>query len=126
MPGKLTVDMSGLNAAMEEALARFKDRLDAMLAERDAAHRCDGDGCPIPIPSAWQPIATAPKDGTPILGRTSWLRSLPDSYDYAVVQWCTRYGTPTNKPNGRWILMVSGADVKESCWHPDEWAPIPQ
>lgn len=58
----------------------------------------------------WQPIETAPKDGTPILGYGV------DGELMAVVYWY-RWG-------GGWRLMVSGDFAEDDEWFPDQWAPI--
>ena len=56
----------------------------------------------------WQPIETAPKDGTPILGYS-------DVYgDMAVVHWHAK----------TWRLLVSGDYAEDDEWFPDQWAPI--
>ena len=69
--------------------------------------------------SPWQPIETAPKDGTPILGR-----HLGGGWDggdlYAVVQWSTDYGPP-----GFWDLVVHHGYEFDREWAPAEWQPIP-
>lgn len=55
--------------------------------------------------SEWQPIETAPKDGTPIL--------VADSGPYAfVVEW--------NNKHRAWL----GAD--RSAWEPTHWMPLPE
>ena len=55
----------------------------------------------------WQPIETAPKDGTLILGR--------DGDEYAVCYFWDNY----------WTLQVTGAFASDGEWWPKEWTPIP-
>ena len=70
----------------------------------------------------WQPIETAPKDGTSILARIR-------GYRPAVVEWLTFEG------ESRWFqdpeTFSTEDEFKEnwgsySEWKPNEWFPIPQ
>ena len=122
MPNKLTVDMSGLNAAMEAAADRFAEVLRAK-ANRPVPggteYRLDR-GALVPIqppaetiPSAWQPIHTAPKDGTRILTKCHH----HEPGDCGVTQWDAKCD--------EWmqVLCTHGDAIP---WTPDEWAPIPK
>lgn len=65
----------------------------------------------------WQPIETAPKDGTLILGK----RRYPGwpMEETAVVSWdATHFG-------GSWLLNVTGDHAETSEWCPDVWMPLP-
>lgn len=64
----------------------------------------------------WQPIATAPKDGTPILG---W-----DGQDLAAVYWYS-YQMITGEDQGYWSLTVAGAFAEDSEWTPTHWHTLP-
>lgn len=55
----------------------------------------------------WQPISTAPKDGTSILG---W-----DGFDMAVVSF----------EDGTWELDVIGFNATDGNWEPTHWMPVP-
>ena len=57
----------------------------------------------------WEPIETAPKDGTPILG---YARG-----DYTVVRW--------NKNGHYWTLCVCGTRADDGEWWPTYWLPLP-
>ena len=61
---------------------------------------------------AWEAVDSAPKDGTPILGRSG--------NEYAVVQWLEY-----NKNEGYWCLVVSGMHAESGEWWPEEWCKIP-
>jgi hypothetical protein len=74
-----------------------------------------------PAPTNWKPISSAPKDGTPILGRCGYDK--PYSTEYAVVQWhrpmCSWHA-------GWWRLVECGACAEDDEWEPEEWIEIPQ
>lgn len=70
--------------------------------------------------SPWQPIETAPKDGTLILGRRPGGIWDDSNIMYAVVQWSTDYG-----PIGFWSLVVHHGHELDREWIPTEWRPIP-
>lgn len=63
----------------------------------------------------WQPIATAPQDGTWILAQSSgWI--LPE-----LVQWCERSYSADGQPleAGYWQSMEDGP------FYPTHWMPLP-
>ena len=57
----------------------------------------------------WQPIETAPKDGTPVLGYRDG--------DMATVEWRATWG--------EWVLAVPGAYAEDDDWKPSHWMPLP-
>jgi hypothetical protein len=59
----------------------------------------------------WQPIESAPRDGTPFLGY--------DGSEMTVVQW-TKWGEI-----GYWTLLVCGAYAEDGEWTPTHWMPLP-
>ena len=59
--------------------------------------------------SEWQPIETAPRDGTAILG---W-----DGQKQSTAEW---YET-----GEYWSLCVMGAWAEDSEWWPTHWMPLP-
>lgn len=68
--------------------------------------------------SPWQPISTAPKDGTWILARV-WVARYPrDRYSTRKTAW----NKTSHLPIWGW---VHGRDVEQlDLWHPTEWRPI--
>lgn len=63
----------------------------------------------------WQPIETAPKDGTPVLG---W-----DGDCMTTVQWWwPSIGTPAD---GYWDLVCAGMYASDGEWAPTHWMPLP-
>jgi hypothetical protein len=58
----------------------------------------------------WQPIETAPKDGTPVLG----YRDVDGVM--ATVYWTTW---------GGWSLVAPGGYAEEDDWEPTHWMPLP-
>ncbi len=60
--------------------------------------------------SDWQPIETAPKDGTQILGFADGRM--------AVVQWWEDFRY--------WSLVVCGAYADDGEWWPTHWQPLPE
>lgn len=65
----------------------------------------------------YEPIETAPKDGTMILGF--------DGQDYAVVRWCSFDPPPKHETiKGCWELTVCGAHAEDAEWEPTHWRPI--
>jgi len=63
----------------------------------------------------WQPIETAPKDGTPVLGYADG--------GIATVTWIqsTTYGAWA----GSWGLLLPGTDSENLMWWPTHWMPLP-
>jgi hypothetical protein len=61
----------------------------------------------------WQPIETAPKDGTRLLGYDV------ESSDMAVVYWCEKPWTR------EWRLVVCGGWAEDDEWEPTHWMPLP-
>lgn len=59
---------------------------------------------------AWQPITTAPKDGTPILGCAEGT--------ITVVRWFSM--------GEYWNLEVTGAGAEDGEWNPTHWRPLPE
>jgi hypothetical protein len=57
----------------------------------------------------WQPIETAPKDGTPVLGYRDG--------DMATVEWRASWG--------EWVLVVPRAYAEDDEWKPSHWMPLP-
>jgi hypothetical protein len=57
----------------------------------------------------WEPIDSAPKDGSSILGYA-------DS-SFAVVEWYR---------GGWWSLSEPGAYAEDSEWNPTHWMPLPE
>ena len=64
----------------------------------------------------WQPIETAPRDGTPILGYAGGEYAV---VEYAVVEWVQ----PDN--SGYWTLCVCGKYAEDGEWWPTHWMPVP-
>ncbi len=62
---------------------------------------------------SWQPIDTAPKDGTPILG---W-----DGRDLAVVYWYA-----FEHPGGAWFLSTVDLSGADGLSQPTHWQPLPE
>lgn len=60
--------------------------------------------------SEWQPIETAPKDGTKVLG---W-----DGGTMTTVEWY--------ELGGYWSLLAVGAWAEDSEWVPTHWMPLPE
>jgi hypothetical protein len=60
----------------------------------------------------WQPIETAPRDGTHILG-------------YADGEMAAVYCLPTWYDDG-WSLSVSGKPASDSYFWPTHWMPLPK
>jgi hypothetical protein len=71
----------------------------------------------------WQPIDTAPKDGTPIIGRIGMSAPFQSDVRYllAVVRWQVFTFEP---PKGYWSLDVCGAYAEDNEWKPAEWMPL--
>ena len=65
--------------------------------------------------SKWQPIKTAPKDGTWIVG--AWVN---DEDDFAYLMSVVRYNG-----NGNWREKV-GIDCEEPVGMPTHWMPLPE
>jgi hypothetical protein len=57
--------------------------------------------------SEWQPIETAPKDGSQLLG---WANG-----DYATFRWT----------GGYFNLIVAGTFAEDAAWWPTHWMPLP-
>jgi hypothetical protein len=93
----------------------LNDKLDAALA---------GAG-PTPPPSGWQPIETAPKDGTAVLGFGIHDRS-PDDAQRGVLPgdhwWSIMLWDIWRQPN-RWVFAKDGTLT----WsEPTHWMPLPE
>lgn len=58
----------------------------------------------------WQPISTAPKDGTDILGY--------DGYQMTTVTWF--------EIGKWWSLVAPGSYAEDSEWTPTHWMPLPE
>ena len=65
--------------------------------------------------SGWQPIDTAPKDETPILGFADG--------EIAVVEW---YEEDLAPAGGYWSLTVCGSFAESGEWWPTHWQPLPE
>jgi hypothetical protein len=59
--------------------------------------------------SSWRPIATAPQEGSPILGYKDGIM--------ATVRWLTR--------EKYWTLCVPGSFILYHDWDPKFWMPLP-
>ena len=64
----------------------------------------------------WQPIDTAPRDGTPILGFD------PVRGNITTVSWLQSNGAD----DGYWNLCVCGAFADDGEWNPMYWMPLPE
>lgn len=62
----------------------------------------------------WQPIETAPKDGTAILGYSD------SDEQQTTVKWTTSKAYPS----GWWELCVPGKWPEEADWSPTYWMPL--
>jgi hypothetical protein len=60
----------------------------------------------------WQPIETAPKDGTTILGAD--FCSFTNQWNISTVSW-----------DGAWSLVITGAYAEDDKWNPTHWMPLP-
>lgn len=60
--------------------------------------------------SPWQPISTAPKDGTWFLGRVYLASAYPRG------RYCTR--------STQWSKLACGWADRYGLWRPTEWRPI--
>jgi len=88
----------------EQLLVRYDHYLAALEAARE---------------DAWQPIETAPQDGTAVIGFWSGSRGA-----VGIVNG-TNYGiTAFNPESGEWY-DASEADNEEVWWRPDFWRPLP-
>jgi hypothetical protein len=69
----------------------------------------------VELKQGWQPIESAPKDGTAILGaakdREVWAQT--------TVRW-------ENDGDGYWGLVEIGANAEDSEWWPTHWLPLPE
>lgn len=59
--------------------------------------------------NGWQPIETAPKDGSPILGYAK--------KEYTTIEWSI---------GGYWTLCICGEHASDGEWWPTHWMPLPQ
>ncbi len=66
----------------------------------------------------WQPMETAPKDGTRILARIG--------DEPTVVYWDAAESQFVGGPKtGAWVLTVSDTHAFNNVEHPEAWAPLP-
>ena len=63
----------------------------------------------------WQPIETAPRDGTTVLGYLPGRRLDEDRDDVVTIYWHDLWGTPG------WCITESGEGVG-----PTHWMPLPE
>lgn len=71
--------------------------------------------------SEWQPISTAPRDGTPIIGLR--IRKYPDGSEYPdgeVMMW-----EGGNIIKGGWAFMGIIVSMVDDKWLPTHWLPLP-
>lgn len=70
----------------------------------------------------WQPIETAPKDGTHILVRTvpPGIRVTYMTHPPTVAHW---FGPVDDENDGGWYLSVS--QTEQPAIYPTEWMPLP-
>ena len=64
----------------------------------------------------WQDIASAPKDGTPILGASEVIDGL---WVQTTVRW-------ESGGDGYWGLLVVGTYAEDGEWWPTHWMPLPE
>jgi len=75
----------------------------------------------------WQPIETAPKDGTPFLAwydKTAY--GVPLSW--AILRWCAEYNDGGVFKDGAWATFRGedyGWDAHIPCFPPTHWKPLP-
>lgn len=72
----------------------------------------------------WQPIETAPKDGTLILGFGQWageISGIDSTPGRCLIYWCSPH---TDYPGFEW--KVTGGDAYASWMKPTHWMPIPE
>lgn len=72
--------------------------------------------------SEWQPIETAPKDGTQILayGRYGWGGYAKRKIGWAVISWAEEFGGDES----RWVLVHDNPYV--DVMFPTYWMPLPK
>lgn len=66
----------------------------------------------------WQPISTAPKDGT-------WILAIVTGFVPSVVQWNSAYGRWLKEVEEDWDEAV-WVEVVDGVYSPDHWMPLPQ
>jgi hypothetical protein len=73
----------------------------------------------------WQPIETAPKDGTPILGfaKCEVYNKISAVGVMATVAW---FEDSFEKNGGYWDLCATGTYADDGKWYPELWMPLPQ
>lgn len=75
----------------------------------------------------WQPIATAPKDGTDIIGGRYW----SGRWEYAVVSWhapfqVSRVNGVFDRIDGWSTGKREGMEQMPNLYHPTHWVPVPK
>lgn len=71
-------------------------------------------------PQRWQPIGTAPKDGTPFMGRSSYAEQYTGKLRYH--RRITRWGKASHVPLYGWIYGQNAENI--NLWEPELWQPL--
>lgn len=74
----------------------------------------------------WQPIETAPKDGTEVLVWCSKCALVPIAMSYSSAAYFElEYGDPEYMEEGWYMSWSYPVDPPEVTWQPTHWMPLP-
>jgi hypothetical protein len=73
--------------------------------------------------SKWQPIETAPKDGTWFIGRQTYADTHTGVLKYR--KWRTQWGKTSHVPLYGWCRHYPPTSQDFDLWTPTHWMPLP-